>query len=258
MQSAPPPSAPAPRRSPYVWFVLGTTAIILFVFAEPSLARLLGGEWQRGRFVYVNTASLDAHAVLGFVFVFAFLTQVAFGWAQARRRGIVRLHRLLGRALLGVVAPIFLLSALWVLLDRATNIAPEDSVVFKRDRPMLKVSLGALLVLCSGFLARATLAIRRGDVATHVDSILGAFLIAGSIALVRFLYALCWAVLGGSPLSLMGMYFVTVALVVLAMASAFALAGRLRANFVPLATVAGVAVALFIGGRDHFVFLDLP
>jgi len=244
------------KRASYTPYFVAATAVILIVFFEPTARRLAGGHWQRGKYVYQDSLSLDVHAVIGFTFVAAFVIQIILGRRQRAHDSARRLHEKLGKLLIILVVPLFVGTAAWVVADRSTSIAPELSVIFKVDREMGRVVLGELLVFTSFFFVRAWLAIRDGDVARHVDAVLGAFLMASAIATIRFLYSAIWATGAGSPFSVIGMYFITVAIVVGAMALAYARAGRFAANRRVLAGLVAVTVATGLLCMPLYDFMD--
>ncbi len=245
------------KRASYTPFFAGATAIILLVFSEPTFRRLAGGHWQRGKYVYKDSVSLDVHATVGYLFVGAFILQIVWGRRQRLHESARRLHARLGKALFAVVVPAFVLAAAWVVADRSTSIAPEDSVIFQVDRVMGRVVLGELLVFTSFFFGRAALAIRAGDVPRHVDAVLGAFMMASAIAVIRFLYSAIWATGAGSPFSVIGMYFITVTIVVGAMAVAYGRAGRFAENRRTLAGLVAVTVATGILCMPLYDFMDV-
>lgn len=241
----------------YRALLIVTTVMIVLVFGEPTLHRVTGGPWRRGRFTYVDTLSLDVHAVLGYVFLLCVLTQVWLGFRQVRRRVPSRVHMRLGPWLALAIIPLFIGSAAWVVLDRSTTISPELSVIFKAHRPMARAALAELLLFSSVFVARAVVAIRRGDVETHVDSIVGAYTVTSGVVLIRFLYFLFWTIRGGSPLSVMGMFFLTMVVVLGVLILAYRHAGRLRANRVPLIALGVVTVLLAVLGAPYYAMMDV-
>ncbi len=233
-----------------------TVAVILLVFIEPTARRLLDGQWQRGRFVYVSTTSLDVHALMGYTFLVLVVAQVWLGWRQARSGRPCSLHGRLGRALVFAVIPAFVAVGMWVVLDRSTSIAPEVSVIFKHHRPVARVALFELLGGTLWLVIRSVRAIARGDLDGHVDAFLAAFMFASAIAYIRFFYFLFWAIRGGCPLSVVGMFFVSVAVVLGLLCLVYARAGRLRANRLPIMVLAGCTLALALGGWSHYTMLD--
>ncbi|MFT4628519.1 MAG: uncharacterized membrane protein YozB (DUF420 family) [Myxococcota bacterium] len=230
--------------------------VIFMVFSEPTLGRLVNGVWSRGRFEYVSTLSLDVHAALGFSFVGLVFAQLVLGYQLVGSGRGRQAHTRLGRTLLFAVIPVFLLGAGWVSLDRSTTIAPEVSVIFKHHRPVVRWALFTLIGFTAFFSVRAYLSIRRGDVAAHIDAVLGAIVLASGIAIIRFLYVVFWAIRGGSPFSVVGMYFLTVVVVFALLAGAYAAAGRLKQNSGPLALLVGVNLLLAVAGTGRYTFLD--
>ncbi len=232
------------------------TALILFVFAEPTLHRLLQGIWQRGRFPYTWTLSLDVHALAGFTFLVAVIAQVALGLRMGERSPLRRNHRRLGRVLILGLVPAFLAITAWAIFDRSTTIPPEKSNIFITARPFMRGALSILILLIGGHAARAYLTIRRGDVRSHLDAILSLYLVAGGIALIRLLYFVAWMIWSRSPLSVPSMFFLTVALMTGVFALTFALAGRLRENLWGIAVFLALVVVLAVTGADQLVLLN--
>jgi len=245
-------------RGWWAYKVLGgfITGVILLVFFEPTFKRLFDGQWQRGVHVFVASTSLDVHAFSGYAFVLALLVQFWLGFRLLSRKSSPRSHMRLGRVLVLGLVPLFTLAGFWVIHDRSTNIPPEFSVVFKYDRMMNSVALYEVLALFIVLVARSYLSIRRGDVRAHVDSMVGAFAIVSAIAFIRFLYLIFWAIRGGSPLSLMSMFFLTIALVVLLLGIVYAIAGRLWANWTILLLIVVVTVFVAWLGAHHYQILD--
>ncbi len=242
------------RRSIQVLFAV-LMMVTLLVFWEPSVERIVEGQWRRGRFLYAHTLSLDVHALMGLAFLIALGSQLVLGLRNTTTRAR-RMHRRLGRALFFVIIPVFILTAAWVVLDRSTSIAPSLSVIFKHHRLMARVALVELLGFVAFLFARSYWAIRRGNVPAHVDSIVGAFMVASAIIVIRFLYAFIWAIWGGSPFSVMGMFFVTVLLVVLVLTLVYGLAGRLYENRHVLGSLILVTAAIALLGHSYYDLLD--
>jgi hypothetical protein len=232
------------------------TLLILFVFAEPTLRRLALGVWQRGRFPYTWTLSLDVHAVAGFAFLFAIVAQAKLGARMAKHRRLRRTHRRLGRLLILGLVPVFLAITAWAIFDRSTTIPPEKSNIFITARPFMRGALAILILLIGGHAARAYLTIRRGDVRAHLDAILTLYLVAGGIALIRLLYFIAWMIWSRSPLSVPSMFFLTVALMTGVFVLTFALAGRLRENLWGIAIFLALVIVLAVTGADQLVLMN--
>ncbi len=237
------PDHGAGRQSVYRWFFGVNLLIIVLVFAEPTIARLTRGQWQRGTFVFENTLSLDAHALFGYVFVLIVITQAITGFAQGGRARLQPVHRRLGRVILLVGGPLFVGVGVWMIFDRGLGLPPGRTIVFRKHGPVLIAELVQVMALVVFFLARGWLAIRRRDVPAHVDAMLTAFIVAGMIAMIRFEYALIW-LFTTCPLSVSGMYFLTVLVTAVELGVAFWLSGRLRANAWAIAVLVGTSLAL--------------
>ena len=102
IEGAPPP------LGPYRWFLLFNVVMVLFIFAEPTIARLTEGNWKRGHFVFENTVSLDSHAAFGYFFVLLFVAQSVLGFSLLKRERLAALHRALGRLFVFGAAPLFI------------------------------------------------------------------------------------------------------------------------------------------------------
>jgi len=231
----------------YAGFVLISTAIILLVFAEPTLGRLAGGQWQRRGYLYGYTASLDIHAVVGFVLLGTVLTQMGSGMLSALRGtpASQSLHRRLGPFLAKVLLPGFVLVTAVAIVDRAMNLPVEKAVLFEPFRTPVVVLLLLLLCLVAHFTRAAWVRVKRGDVGGHLDAVLMMFLVLTGIAQFRLNYSISDLIWGYVPVTVPGMYAVSAAMVVGAGALAAALAGRLRAmrrDFAVVALVNAVGV----------------
>ncbi len=241
----------------YKYFFIATTLIVLFVFFEPTLNRLAEGEWIRGRFHYVWTLSLDIHAVFGYLFVMLVMVQVFMGYRQKSKPNLTPFHRKLGKLLFYIIIPAFALTGAWVSIERSTTIPPELSVIFRRDRMMGRIALFQLLVFFLWYAVRSLRAIKRRDVPSHLDAILGAFVLASGIAVIRFLYFLFWATRGGAPFSVVGMYLITVFIMCVQLGVAYRLAGRFQQNKMPLFCLAAVTILYAVLGANHYDFMDV-
>lgn len=242
-------------RAYRIAFVVNT-ALILFVFTEPTLHRLVQGIWQRGRFPYTWTLSLDVHALAGFAFLIAIVSQASLGARMGARSRLRRSHRGLGRALILGLVPVFLTITAWTIFDRSTTIPPERSNIFITARPFMRGALAILILLIGGHAARAYLTIRRGDVRAHIDAVLTLYLVAGGIALIRLLYFVAWMIWSRSPLSVPSMFFLTVALMTGVFILTFALAGRLRENLWGVAVFLALVIVLAVTGADQIVLMN--
>ena len=228
----------APRISVYRWFVGFNVLMVLFIFAEPTITRVFKGAWQRGRFVFENTISLDIHALFGYAFVLFFVGQTALGFRLPRRARLAPIHRNLGRAFVFAAAPLFIIVGVWMIIDRGLGLPPESTVVFRKHAVALIIELAQVLALVTVYLARGWLAIRRRDLTAHVDAMMTAFIAAAMIAGIRLVYAVIW-MFGDSPFSVSGVYFITVAATALELTAAYAMVGRLRKNAWSLALLVG-------------------
>lgn len=240
---------PALRRAArvYAGFLAVSTAIILLVFHEPTLARLAGEPWQRRGYIYGHTSSLDVHAVVGFVLLGTVLTQMGAGLVSilrgTPRSG--RLHQRLGPFLAKVLLPTFILATAVAIVDRAVRLPVEKAVLFEPFRAPVVVLLLMLLVLVAHFTRAAWVRVKQGDIGGHLDAVLMMFLVLTGIAQFRLNYSLSDLIWGYVPVTVPGMYAVSVVMVLGAGALAAALAGRLRAMRRDFAVVALVnALAL--------------
>ncbi|MCA9719134.1 MAG: hypothetical protein H6713_16570 [Myxococcales bacterium] len=249
------PEPTAPAVGPYRWFLLFNVVMVLFIFAEPTIARLTEGAWKRGHFVFENTVSLDSHAAFGYLFVLLFVTQSVLGFSLLRRARLVSAHRALGRVFVFGAAPLFIAIGVWMILDRGLGLPPERTVVFRRDAIALIIELIQVMTLVAIFLGRGWLAIRRRRLTAHVDAMMAAFISAAMIAGIRLVYAVIW-MFGDSPFTVSGVYFITAALTTLELAAAFALVGRLRENRFALALVAGSTVLVIVAASPWYSVWD--
>lgn len=239
IEGAPPP------LGPYRWFLLFNVVMVLFIFAEPTIARLTEGNWKRGHFVFENTVSLDSHAAFGYFFVLLFVAQSVLGFSLLKRERLAALHRALGRLFVFGAAPLFIFIGVWMILDRGLGLPPERTVVFRRDTIGLIIELIQVMALVAFFLGRGWLAIRKRRLAVHVDAMMTAFIAAAMIAGIRLVYAVIW-IFGESPFTVSGVYFITAALTTLELAAAFALVGRLRQNLWALLLLAGSTLLVIL------------
>ena len=244
-------------KSIYPYFFILMFAIILFVFFEPTIRRLSEGAWIRGRFVQAWTLSLDIHAIVAYGFLALIGIQFFFGHQQTRFAAFKIGHAKLGKVLFYFVIPALLLVNFWVVFDRAFNIAQEDSVIFRSNRIFAIILMTEILVFVAWYAIRSLRALREGDIITHIDSVLGLLMCAGIVAVIRFLYAIFWAIRGGSPFSAAGMFFLSISLVVVMLALAHALAGRFAQNRMSLLAIVLVTILLAVAGAGHYTFMDV-
>ncbi|VAW38162.1 hypothetical protein MNBD_CHLOROFLEXI01-326 [hydrothermal vent metagenome] len=239
----------------YAVFTVTMTILILAIFFEPTVSRLFEGIWQRQEVVFVWTFSLDVHATLGFLFIFMFILQFFFGYQQSKWPQLKRYHRRLGSAMFYVVIPLFILADIWVVIHRSTAIAPEQSVVFGQDRLMVVILILEILLFMAWYIIRSFQAVKQKDYPSHLDNIFAAYMMAGGIALFRFLFAILWATFGTSPISFVGVFFVTCALTLMLLILAFSLVGRLKQNRFPLFVfvIANVLVAILGAGNYSII-----
>ena|GEM_PF-3305149 len=256
------PTRPDLRRAArvYAGFVLVSTAIILLVFAEPTLGRLAGGPWQRRGYIYGYTASLDLHAVIGFVLLGSVLTQMGSGLLAVLRgqRGSGGLHRRLGPVLAKGLLPGFVMVTAVAIVDRAMNLPVEKAVLFEPFRTPVVVLLLLLLGLVTYFTRAAWVRVKRGDVGGHLDAVLMMFLVLTGIAQFRLNYVISDLIWGYVPVTVPGMYAFSAVMVVGAGILAAGLAGRLRAmkrDFAVVALVNALGV-LAVAPVVNFVKTD--
>jgi hypothetical protein len=159
--------------------------------------------------------------------------------------------------LLYAVIPVFAVFSAWLIYERSTTIPREQAVIFRQYIEMAFVVLSELLLFFVAFSIRAGWAIRRGDVLTHIDSILMAFMMAAGIAIIRMWYFLFWTFSGAAPFSIIGMFFVTMATILILLILVFSLVGRLRENVKALSLLAVVTVLIAVLGAPYYEFLDV-
>lgn len=241
----------------YAYFFVAMNLIILSVFFEPTLRRIVEGIWVRGRFNFAWTLSLDIHALVSYAFLLLVSVQVFFGYKQAKRPSFRQSHSRLGYFLFYFLFPAFILANIWVVLDRSLTIPLEESVGFRVSPTFTAILMLEVPVFLTWFTIRGFYALKQRDIVTHVDSILGAFMYAGIVAVLRFLYSIIWATRGTSPLSGVAMGFLSIAVVTGSLALAYYLAGRLRQNKITLLAIIVVTALLAILGSGSYTILDV-
>ena len=238
----------------YKYFFVEMTLIILIVFFEPTFRRLAQGGWQRGKYPYEWTLSLDVHAAVAFLFLFLILIQLFLGYQQAKNPSLKSNHVRLGNTLFYVIIPLFLLANLWVTFGRFLTTNLEESILY-RDSPMIAIlAIVEILAFLLWYVIRSFKAIKQGDVLLHLDGIFGAFLILSGFPFIRFLFAIVWSVQDVAPFTVTGGLFITLAIIFGHLVLGYFLAGRLRQNFTPLVTLVIVSAALAILGADYYIF----
>ncbi len=243
-------SRPALQRTArtYAVVLLISTAIILLVFAEPTLGRLAGGPWQRRSYIYGHTWSLDVHAIAGFTLLAFVLAQMGAGiWSVLGGTGPSRkVHQKLGPFLVKGLLPAFLGITAFAIVDRAMNLPVEKAVLFEPFRTPVVVLLLMLLVVVGYFVHAAYTRVRSGDIAGHLDAVLMMFLGLTGIAQFRLDYVLSDLIWGHVPVTVPGMYVVSLGMVLGAGMLAALVAGRFRAmrrDFLAVVVVNAVGVA---------------
>jgi len=244
-------------RAKWIYGALTFMNILLtcMVFWDAVYSRLAFGEWRRGKYLYVNTLSLDIHATIGAIFILVISAQFVLGYFAVRSKA-TSIHRMIGRGLLYCVLPLFMMSALWASVDRSANIPPEKSVIFKHNVPLLVFFLVTLLLMAGYFLVVSAHAIRRGDVSLHLDTMVAAITMFAGIVWIRFLYILYWKLIGPTPFTIMGMAMNTAIIVSAMLIGAYALAGRLAANRQGIIVLLAWVALFLIGLQPFYDYFD--
>ncbi len=184
-------TSPSPRSNRvmmiYCIAAIETSLLIFSVFAQPMYSRLFQNNWIRYGTLLDWTLSLDVHVLVSVVFLLMMMLQVALGMLHASGSTLGRWHRTTGKILLGY-SLIFFAATIWNVWDRV---------------PIVLLQLNFYIVIAglAAYFIRGLFAIRRKDYSTHIDSMIGAFVLTGVAASARLIYFLYYVFIGSIPIS---------------------------------------------------------
>ncbi len=239
----------------YQFFFIELIGIIILVFLEPTFQRVIEGVWARFRLIFVWTLSLDVHAVIAYLFLILFMVQLFWGYQQTKNSGLKQYHARLGYFLMYVIIPFFILAGAWAVLDRATTIPSEESVMFRSNVTLTVIGMIHILVFLAWYTIRSFTALKQNDILMHIDSVLGIFMMASIVAVIRFMHFVFQILPEGSPFTVAGLFFITMPFILGQLALAYYLTGRLRQNRVPLLAQTFVVIIFAIVG-DYTMLLS--
>lgn len=210
-------------KTVYFLAVLEITFIIVLVFSRSLYHRFVYSNWELSSQHVQHVMALDCHVVTVLLFFFLMTIQLMLGLFFKPGSIANKIHRLLGKILLGF-SIIFIAAAAW-------NTATRDF-----DNTLINLTFYLDLIFISMFLARGVIAIVKKNYAKHMDSMLGAYVILGRAAIGRFLFFFLMLYyhdinvpLSGATLMLMASLFTYLHLIIF-----YALAGRLKQNIIPI------------------------
>jgi len=160
--------------------------------------------------------------------------QVAAAYIQRPGNLAARAHKNIGHVLAYAAIPVFGVAGMWVVHARIEEVN-------------VRALLWLIIIFLGYWFARGFMAITRGNIAVHVDSMMAAFIASSGPAVFRFYYFAIGLVTADNPFSLTLVVFVAVLTVSAELALVFSIAGRLRANYKPIVVYVAanlVAVAL--------------
>jgi len=90
-----------------------------------------------------------------------------------------------------------------------------------------------------------------------LEHVLGLYVIACTVALYRFLYFIFWMTRGGSPFSIVGMFIITILMVIGQLVLAYYLGHQLKENRALLDTMLSLIITYTVLGAPFFCFMDV-
>ena len=227
-------TTPAPRSNRvmkiYCIAAIETSLLIFSVFAQPMYSRLFQNNWIRYGTLLDWTLSLDVHVLVSVVFLLMMMLQVALGMLHASGSALGRWHRTTGKILLGY-SLIFFAATIWNVWDRV---------------PIVLLQLNFYIVIAglAAYFIRGLFAIRRKDYSTHIDSMIGAFVLTGVAASARLIYFLYYVFMGTIPISPLWL-LITSSILYFKLFLIYGLAGRLKQNWKMITIQFGLILLIY-------------
>jgi len=227
-------TSPSPRSNRvmmiYCIAAIETSLLIFSVFAQPMYSRLFQNNWIRYGTLLDWTLSLDVHVLVSVIFLLMMMLQVALGMLHASGSALGRWHRITGKILLGY-SLIFFAATIWNVWDRV---------------PIVLLQLNFYIVIAglAAYFIRGLFAIRRKDYSTHIDSMIGAFVLTGVAASARLIYFLYYVVMGTTPISPLWL-LITSSILYFKLFLIYGLAGRFKQNWKMIAIQFGLILLIY-------------
>ena len=227
-------TSPSPRSNRvmmiYCIAAIETSLLIFSVFAQPMYSRLFQNNWIRYGTLLDWTLSLDVHVLVSVVFLLMMMLQVALGMLHASGSALGRWHRTTGKILLGY-SLIFFAATIWNVWDRV---------------PIVLLQLNFYIVIAglAAYFIRGLFAIRRKDYSTHIDSMIGAFVLTGVAASARLIYFLYYVFMGTIPISPLWL-LITSSILYFKLFLIYGLAGRLKQNWKMITIQFGLILLIY-------------
>lgn len=236
-------SSPAMQRMLKVYRFAFFEVAILFViaFSQTIYKKIVYGVWEQHGLILERSWGLDMHVLTAVIFVLLFLSQVMFGIFQGKNQTFVKFHINLGRFLV-VFTFIFLPMAIWAVKARSFNTFSIESA-FYMD-----------VVFIAIFVIKGVIAIKQKRYFDHIDSMLGAFMVAARSAMFRVTYVGLVAIYGYAPMKLGTTTFVVNLMLYSNMFLFYFLAGRWKENRVMVLSQVTISSVLLI----VIIYLNRP
>ena len=227
-------TSPSPRSNRvmtiYCIAAIETSLLIFSIFAQPIYSRLFQNNWIRYGTLLDWTLSLDVHVLISIVFLLMMMLQVTLGMLHASGSPLGRWHRTIGKIILWS-SPLFFASTIWNVWDRV---------------PIVLLQLNFYIVIAglAAYFIRGLFAIRRKDYSTHIDSMIGAFVLTGVAASARLIYFLYYVFMGTIPISPLWL-LITSSILYFKLFLIYGLAGRLKQNWKMITIQFGLILLIY-------------